>query len=369
MRKAVLVTSPEIWQRGHGPNHPLKPERLLRTYELLSECGLLNAQNVDLVQARSPEVEELSLFHTIDYINAVRALSECERNIPAYHYGFGPGDNPVFGDMYKTEGLKVGAALVGAELIVKSKCEIAFSYTGGMHHAGPNFASGFCVFNDAAVVIHWLLSQGLRVAYVDIDVHHGDGVQNAFYDTNKVLTISLHQSGRTLFPGTGFVHETGQGKGDGYSINIPFPPYTDDETYLWAFRETVPALINRFEPDVLVTQLGVDTHYLDPLANLALTTHGHRAIIETLRGFNKSWLALGGGGYNLDVVPRAWTIAFAVMSDQKIPPELPANYRAKYGGRWLEDQELPKIDTRLREISRAAVEEVIENVKTVHGIH
>jgi acetoin utilization protein AcuC len=368
MRKVDLVTSPEIWQRGHGPNHPLKPERLLRTYELITECGLLDPEQVNLVYARTPQVEELCLFHDLEYINAVRALSEGEPDIPAHRYGFGPGDNPVFGEMYQTEGLKVGAAFAGAERLLQGECDVAFSYTGGMHHAGPNFASGFCVFNDAAVVIHWLLLQGLRVAYVDIDVHHGDGVQDAFYDTDKVLTISLHQSGRTLFPGTGFIHETGKGNGEGYSVNIPLPPYTDDRSYIRAFQETVPELIHRFKPDILVTQLGVDTHYLDPLASLALTTRGQREIFETLRELDRRWLALGGGGYNLDVVPRAWTIALAVMSDQEIPQELPTNYQAKYGGRWLEDRESPKIDPRIRELSKAAVEDVIIEVKKVHGL-
>jgi acetoin utilization protein AcuC len=203
---------------------------------------------------------------------------------------------------------------------------------------------------------------------VDVDVHHGDGVQDAFYDTGQVLTISLHQSGRTLFPGRGFVEETGRGQGEGACANIPLPPSTDDQAYLAAFDAIVPALVERFEPDVLVTQLGVDTHYLDPLANLALTTRGHRKLFEAFHGFGLPWLALGGGGYNLDVVPRAWTLAFAVMAGLDWPEELPPGYRAAHGGRWLEDREEPQMGDRVAELTRRRVEQIIRQVKELHGL-
>ena len=170
------------------------------------------------------------------------------------------------------------------------------------------------MFNDCVVAIQWLLNQGLRVAYVDIDVHHGDGVQNAFYDTDRVLTHSLHQDGRTLFPGTGFVNEMGTGDGTGFSVNVPLPPQTYDGAYLRAFEEIVPSLLKRFEPDVLVTQLGVDTHYTDPLASLALTTTGQQTLYGLLGEVAPKWLALGGGGYALDVVPGSWALAFGEMA-------------------------------------------------------
>ena len=368
MRKAIFLTSPELWRRGHGGDHPLRPMRLKRTVELLEEFESLEAPNVKVIVPRLSTEDELAIFHTREYITAVRLLSKGEPHIPAYRYGFGPGDNPVFTDMFDTEALKVGSALVGAEMLVNKQCQVAFSYSGGMHHAGPDFASGFCVFNDAAVVIHWLIRQGLKVAYVDIDVHHGDGVQDAFYNTDQVLTISLHQSGRTLFPGTGFAHEVGIGDGEGYSVNVPLPPHTEDEAYVWAFDQVVPPMVNRFKPDVLVTQLGVDTHYLDPLASLALTTHGQKALFEKLSHLSSCWLALGGGGYNLDVVPRAWALAFGVMSEQSLPEKLPPRYRATYGGEWLEDHENPPIRDHLRTLTRRRVEEVVEKVIERHHL-
>lgn len=368
MRDAVFLTSPDLWERGHGHSHPLKPERLQRTFELLSEYGALNAPNVQVVAPRPASEEELALFHSSDYIAAVRSLSEGDFSVPARLYNFGPGDNPVFERMFETERLKVGSALLAAEMLVNDECQVAFSYGGGLHHAGPNFASGFCVFNDVAVAIHWLLRQGRRVAYVDIDVHHGDGVQAAFYDQACVLTISLHQDGRTLFPGSGFPGEVGSGAGVGYSVNLPLPPYTVDETYLWAFEQVVPPLLTRFQPDVVVTQLGVDTHYLDPLANLALTTHGQSALFRALADLAPCWLALGGGGYNIDVVPRSWALAFGIMSGQSLPDELPPDYRSRYGGRWLQDQEAPRIDDDLRQTVRRSVREVVVRLKDLHGL-
>jgi acetoin utilization protein AcuC len=368
MPEVVFLSSPAVWQRGHGPIHPLKPERLRRTHELLDELGAFEASNVQLVEPRPATDSELALFHTHEYIDIVRSLSGGDTMMSAFQYGFGTGDNPVFAEMYDSEGLKVGSALQGARMLADGSCDIAFSYSGGLHHGGPDFASGFCVFNDAAVAIHWLLNQGLRVAYVDIDVHHGDGVQNAFYDSAQALTISLHQDGRTLFPGTGHVEEIGSGAGRGYSINVPLPPYTDDESYLLAFRETVPAALHRFGADIIVSQLGVDTHIRDPLANLALTTAGHVALFQDLRNLAPRWLALGGGGYEIDVVPRSWTLALGIMADFDLPAELPPLYRSRYGGRWLRDEENFELDDAIRQRIRSEVETVVAAVRQEHGL-
>ncbi|UCG25912.1 MAG: acetoin utilization protein AcuC, partial [Chloroflexota bacterium] len=298
----------------------------------------------------------------------VHTLSLGQGDIPAHRYGFGPGDNPVFQGMYKSEGRKVGSALQAAELLVDGLCDIVFSYGGGLHHGGPSLGSGFCVFNDAAVAIHWLLGQGQRVAYIDVDVHHGDGVQAAFYDSDRVLTISLHQDGHTLFPGTGFVGESGAGDGQGYSVNMPLPPHTDDETYLWAFGQVVPPLVKRFSPDIVVTQLGVDTHYRDPLASLALTTLGQQQLFRELESLAPRWLALGGGGYDIGVVPRAWTLAFGVMAGRSWPDELPPDYRANYGGTRLRDRDVPSLDDRLRRANREHVARVVEAIYRQHNL-
>jgi acetoin utilization protein AcuC len=368
MRRAVFLSAPALWQHGHGPNHPLKPERLQRTFELLDEYGAFNIPNVRLVTPSPACDDELLMFHTREYVEAVRTLSDGTTSLPAWRYHFGPGDNPVFGGMFESESLKVGSALAGAALLVNDECEVAFSFSGGLHHAGPNFASGFCVFNDAAVAIHWLLRRGLRVAYVDIDVHHADGVQAAFYDTDRVLTISLHQDGHTLFPGTGFVDETGTGAGEGFAVNVPLPPYTDDEVYLWAFQQVVPPLLKRFQADAVVTQLGVDTHYTDPLAKLRLTTAGHVALFKAFEALAPRWLALGGGGYDISLVPRAWTLAFGVMSGQAFSDELPEHYRAKYGGQYLRDDKQPPPDEAMRSRVRRSVESVVARVKRLHDI-
>jgi acetoin utilization protein AcuC len=369
MRRLLLIASPDLWSTGHGADHPLKPERLRRTYELLDEYGALQAPNVRLAQPRPATDEELALFHTPDYIDAVRRLSAGDPGVDAGGYGFGPGDNPVFPGMDEVERLKVGGALVGAEALLRGDCDVAFHFAGGMHHAWRNEASGFCVYNDPVVAIEWLRRQGHRVAYVDVDVHHGDGVQFAFYDTDQVLTISLHQDGRTLFPGTGAVDEIGRGAGEGFSVNVPLPPYTGDEDYLWAFDQVVPPLLARFKPDLLVTQLGVDTHALDPLAQLRLTTHGQSTVFQSLARLAPSrWLALGGGGYELDVVPRAWALAFAAMGGLTLPDELPPHYRDRYGSERLHDRAVPWVDETIAERVHDRVEDVVGKVKALHGL-
>jgi acetoin utilization protein AcuC len=270
--------------------------------------------------------------------------------------------------MFESESLKGGSTLDGARLLAAGECDVAFSFAGGMHHAGPAEASGFCVFNDAAIALRWLAQEGLRAAYIDVDVHHGDGVQWAFFESADVLTISLHQDGRTLFPGTGAVEECGKGKGEGFCINVPLPPGTDDELYLWAFDQVVPRAVRRFAPDILVTQLGVDTHARDPLAELLLTTRGHTAIFERLDRLASRWLALGGGGYDLDVVPRSWALAVGVMARLDLPDALPAAYREKYGGDRLRDREEPRRPDEERSLLRETVERTVRRVLELHGL-
>jgi len=343
--EAAFICTEELWSQGFGGTHPLKPERLKRTYELLMAYRAFDAPGSHLVPPRPASREELLLFHTAEYVDAVASLSRGEARHLTRRYNFSPDETPVFPGMYEIEGLKVGAALTGARLITEGQMLVAFSLAGGMHHARPALASGFCVFNDVAVAIHWFVRQGLRVAYVDIDVHHGDGVQAAFYDTDQVLTISLHQAGILFYPGTGFPDEIGTGAGYGYSINVPFLIYTGEELYLWAFRQVVPPLVRQFAPDVLVTQLGVDTHYRDSLGSLMLTTRGYVALIEELKTLADTigrWLAFGGGGYAVDVVPRAWTLAYGLMSGQTFPDVLPPAYSERYGPGQLHDTAGPE---------------------------
>jgi acetoin utilization protein AcuC len=359
-----------MWSFGHGANHPLKPERLRRTFELLTAYGAFEVPGSRVVEPPPASRDDLLLFHTADYVDAVERLGRGDARADPWRYGFGPGDNPVFPGMYEVEALKTGGTLEGARLLVSGAAVRAFAFGGGFHHAGPSKAHGFCVFNDAAVAIRWLVAEGLRVAYVDVDAHHGDGVQEAFYDSDRVLTISLHQTPLTLFPGTGFPEEVGEGAGRGYSLNVPLAPYTGDELYLWAFRQVVPPAVARFAPDVLVTQLGVDTHFADPLAQLLLTTQGYEAVVRELAALapdRTPWLALGGGGYAVDVVPRAWTLAYGVISGQEFPDEFPEAYAREYGPVRLRDAFRPEPDESLREAARRYAEAGVETLRAEVG--
>lgn len=331
-----------------------------------------------VVSPRLASEEELCFFHAPDYVAAVRSLSQGDRDVDAARYNFGPGDNPVFPGMFQSEALKAGAALTAAELLLSGQAEAAFSFAGGLHHAGRAHASGFCVFNDAAIAIHRLVRAGLRVAYIDIDAHHGDGVQDAFYDSDQVLTISLHETGLTLFPGTGFMDELGEGAGYGYSVNFPFPPYTDDEPYVQAFRTLVPPLVRRFAPDVVVSQLGCDTHWRDPLTHMNLTTHAYEAVVREISFLAPRWLALGGGGYDLSVVPRAWTLAYGIMIGREFPDQLPGAVLptpdrqpdpvAGYELGRLRDQRPPFIAEDTRQHVRHVVAAQIDHLRRALGL-
>ncbi len=377
----AFVCSYDFWAHGHGPQHPLRPERLKRTWEMLQAYAAFDGQESCLVSPRPATQEELRLFHTPEYVDVVRYLSDTrpadwhkprfKPGVDVARYNFGPGDNPPFPGMFESESLKVGAALTGVDLLLTGQAQIVFSFAGGLHHAGPARASGFCVFNDAAIAVHQLLRAGQRVAYIDIDAHHGDGVQAAFYDTDQVLTISLHETGITLFPGTGFMDELGQGTGYGYSVNFPFPPYTYDEVYLEAFRTLVPPLVGRFAPDVVVSQLGCDTHWRDPLTHMNLTTHAYEAVVREIKSLAPRWLALGGGGYDLTVVPRAWTLAYGVMIEREFPDELPpglpagASLVTHYELARLRDQRAPFIAEDTRHNVRQVVTEQLAHLQQV----
>jgi acetoin utilization protein AcuC len=368
MRQAAFICSNELWEYGHGDAHPLRPERLRLTYELLQAYGALENETSRLCTPSLATARELELWHTADYVDAVRRLGAGDQGVPAWKYHFAPGDNPVFPGMYESEALKTGSTLLAARLVLEREVDVAFSFGGGMHHAMADYASGFCVFNDPAIACQWLADQGARVVYVDIDAHHGDGVQAAFYDDPRVMTISLHESGRYLFPGTGFAEELGTGPGKGTSVNLPLMPYTEDEVYLWAFQAIVPPLIARFAPDVLVTQLGTDTHYLDPLTHMQLTTAGYSAVIQAFRELDLPWLATGGGGYHVSTVARSWTLAYGIMSDQRLPGQIPEAVAEAYENRWLHDHQAPQIPKRHLDAARAHAEDTVAELEHALGL-
>jgi acetoin utilization protein AcuC len=315
-----------------GRSHPLAPVRVELTMALARELGVLDRLDVTGFEPAGDDL--LRLVHTQAYIEAVKRAGETMRPDPLH--GLGTPDDPVFPAMHDAGALVAGASLAAVAAVFEGSHDHAVGISGGLHHAMPDRASGFCVYNDPAIAIAWLLDHGVdRVAYIDIDVHHGDGVQAVFWDEPRVLTISLHESGRTLFPGTGDPADVGGPNARGTAVNIAFRPGTTDEQWHAAFDERVTATVHDFAPSYLVTQHGCDTHALDPLANLLLTVDGQRAAHAKLHDLAHEvcggrWLAVGGGGYELvRVVPRTWTHLLAIASGEPLDPatETPQEWR------------------------------------------
>jgi acetoin utilization protein AcuC len=328
----ALVLAPDARGYDHGPEHPLRPARVLLTWDLIRAYGITGQPNVQEVTAARASDAEVGLVHTEEFIEATKRAGHGERG-DWWRFGYGPGDNPIFPYMHEAASAVVGASIEAARNVLSGRAEHAFNAAGGLHHAMPSRASGFCVYDDPAVAIAWMLREGVeRVAYVDVDVHHGDGPQAIFYSDPRVLTISLHESGRYLFPGTGFEDERGAGEAEGTKVNVPLPPTTGDEAWLRALRDVVPERVKDFRPDVLVTQLGCDTHATDPLAHFQLTTNAYRQAARVLHDLAHDaaggrWVATGGGGYQwARVVPRAWTIYFAEMAGVDVPDEVPREW-------------------------------------------
>ena len=339
---------------------------------MLHAYGALDHPSAMLVSPRRSKDQEVLTFHSREYLEGVRSLNVSGSSEDAHSFNFGPGDNPAYAGIYDAASLSTGASLTAVELLLSDEVDRAFSISGGLHHAMPGYAYGFCVFNDPVIAINALLKKGLKVAYVDIDCHHGDGVQLAYYDTDAVLTISVHESGTFLFPGTGHVQETGAGRGRGYSVNLPLYPYTRPDLYLWAFREVVPPLLERFGPDVLVTQLGIDSHFKDPITHLAQSVQGFTEAVGSFAGAAPKWLALGGGGYDLQAVARAWASAFGVMASIELPDEIPAVYNERYGVRSLSDSEELELTEQVardaKSFAESSVRAVRQLVFPMHGL-
>ena len=321
--KAVLVFSKQFGRHSYGTGHPLKVERLQLTMDLIAAYGLFDTPDAPWVEARNADETDLLKFHSAEYLAMLKLANTGRAPPQALQFGLGSGDNPVFPGLFDWSLLVAGATLECVRQVMDEDCRIAFNIAGGLHHARADRASGFCYLNDPVIGISRMIENGLRVVYLDVDVHHGDGVEAAFYNTDQVLTISLHQHGYTLYPGTGFPDEMGEGPGRGYTVNVPLAPGTDDDLYLWVFMEVVPPLVRAYDPDVLVTQLGVDTLATDPLAGLNLTTNGFIKLVEEIKSWNRKWVALGGGGYNMMNVARSWTGAWAVMKGADVPDVLP----------------------------------------------
>ncbi|MET8268338.1 acetoin utilization protein AcuC [Micromonospora arida] len=305
-------------------DHPLDPVRVELTIALARELGILNRPGVRMVKPEPADDALLTRVHAPAYLAAVR---NAPRDPLFAGYGLGTSDNPVFEGMHESSALIAGATVAAAEAVWRGDARRAVNVAGGLHHAMSARASGFCVYNDPAVAIARLLDLGAeRIAYVDVDVHHGDGVQDIFWNDPRVLTVSVHETPLALFPGTGFPDETGGPGAQGTAVNMPLPPGVDDSGWQRAFHAIVPSVLRAFRPQVLVSQCGADGHRLDPLADLNLTVDGQRATYLAMRALadelcDGRWVATGGGGYALvEVVPRAWSHLLAVATGDPIDP-------------------------------------------------
>lgn len=295
-QKAVFIYSSELEKYHYPPEHPFNTVRAKRLRETLSSMGLLSGSGIREIAPVPAERIVLKKFHSARYLHALKTASRGRWDAEALDMGIGTQDCPVFPGLYEYAVLAAGGTLVAAKLILSGDADIAFNPSGGFHHAGPERASGFCYINDVALACLVLAEHGKRVLYLDVDVHHGDGVAYAFYDRSDVMTISFHQDPRTLFPGTGFADEIGTGEGKGYCVNVPLPVGTYDQAYMEAFEAVALPLIKVYNPDVFVFELGADALAGDPLAHLHLTNNVYAEIVHHLLNFKKPVLATGGGG-------------------------------------------------------------------------
>jgi acetoin utilization protein AcuC len=356
----ALVTVEDIARAyDFGASHPLRPERVLLTYENVRALDLLSRPNVREVKSRSATDDEILAVHDEEFVATVKGIDSGELPESAgLHFGLGIPDNPIFRNMHVASAAVCGASIVAAEAVASGDFEHSFNPAGGLHHARRREASGFCIYDDPAAAIAKLLDlqPEWRVMYVDVDVHHGDGVQWIFYEEPRVLTVSFHQSGRYLYPGTGFEDETGTGDARGTAANVPLMPFSGNEDYIWALEQVVPRLAEAFRPQVLVTQLGADTHHGDPLANLGLTMTAYPVIAGLLHSTAHEnaegrWVATGGGGYQAEtVVPKVWTIHFAEMCGT--PDVVPED--------WVDDLQPEEVSRSYREEVARSVERVLD---------
>jgi acetoin utilization protein AcuC len=330
--KPAVLYSERYLEYDFGEDHAFQNIRIQLAYELMRSEGVVDGP-ADAVAPEPAAEEDLLLVHEPRYVDAVKELSAHPRS-EAYEWGLGPGDNPIFPGMYDAAALQVGGTIEACEAVAKGRRPRGYNLGGGFHHAMPARASGFCIFNDVAVGLARLLKARLvdRVLYLDIDAHHGDGVQEIFYDDPRVLTVSLHEDGRFLFPGTGFPEDVGRGKGKGYAANVPLPPYTRDASYLYAFEEIVPPLARAYAPDLIFTQTGADAYFTDPLAHLKLTTRTYEGVARTVAALSKElcggrWASATGGGYDMAACARVWTLIAATMAGVTLPDGIDPGWR------------------------------------------
>ncbi len=314
---SIFYYSNDLSCYDFGPDHPFKPERAQKTLNLCRRYGTLFVPNTSVQTPSKLAYEKLLLAHSEEYLDVLQRISKGEIFKEMFKFGIGTEDNPPLPGIYDWSVGCAGATWGGIMEILKGNAEVAFNPLGGYHHALRSSASGFCYINDIVIAIRDALNydKGIKIAYLDIDAHHGDAVQKAFYEEDRVLFISMHESGENIYPFTGFARELGEGKGKGFNINIPFPPGTDDEIYMYAFYQIVVPSIRRFQPDLLFTQVGADSIISDPLTDFMLTNNSYVEIIKQIKTLCLKVLATGGGGYDIYRTARCWTLAWSILND------------------------------------------------------
>lgn len=351
-----VVHHPGYGRYDLGPEHPFSPVRGRMLLDLLEALGAaVNPERPDPLT-----VEELLAVHDRDYVNAVEAISDGRPVEDLEQWGLGTADNPIVEGMAEGARHIAGGTVLAARMLVEGRAETILQLGGGLHHARAAMASGFCLYNDLALAIHRMVTAGWHVAYLDLDVHHGDGVQGIFYDHERVMTISLHETGEYLFPGTGWLHELGRGMGRGLKLNLPLQPFTEGDTYRDVLLELAESALGWFRPDALIVQAGADAHFSDPLADLMLTTQDfeliYRDVLDLAERFCRGRLLVTlGGGYSLPATPRIWAILYHVLQGLEIPSELPPEWRSRWQdrlgielGATLHDPDHPYPDIPLR---------------------
>ena len=378
--RAVIVHDLALENYGFGGDHPFNPLRVRLALELCAASGLL--EDYPFVVPDPASVEDLTTVHTLTYVRMVQRAGQGVGDLSdLLPYGLDSPDNPIFPNMHEACARVVGGVLAACRLVVAGEADHAMCISGGLHHALRSAASGFCVYNDAGVAISRLKAEhpGIRIAYVDTDAHHGDGVQWMFYSDPEVLTVSMHESGHYLFPGTGGTEESGRNGGVGYSVNVPLEPFTDDESWISSFEAVVPEVLRAFGPDLILSQNGCDGHALDPLTHLCATIRLYEHVPQRIHDLahelcNGRWVATGGGGYDIwRVVPRAWTTLWAAVSHQQLPDKVSADWLAKWKARspvrlpplmrdGLEDYPQGPRAAEIAERNLRTVDEVLERV-------
>ncbi len=374
--KSVFLHSHEVAKFDFGPGHPYKPERAIKTYELCRRYGVMERPWMKTMVPQPIDPGLLTLFHDEKYLDLLREANTGKVTLDMLAHGIGSEDNPILPGIYEWSLMTAGATYMGMRIVAEGEADVVFNPLGGFHHARKDYAEGFCYVNDVAIAISDAMKRGLKVAFIDVDAHHCNGVQDAFYEENRVLVVSLHETGEALYPWTGKVDEIGSGKGTGYNINIPLAEGTDDEVYIYAFQEVVPPIVRAFQPDFVVAEIGADTLRSDPLTDLMLTNNAYQEVVKAIKDFSQPLLALGGGGYDIYRTARCWVLAWAIFNEVEPEDEFAGTVGGMMFGPEMEVSTLydvprpatGQVKEKAFDKARESIEFITSRIFPLHGI-